>query len=62
MSVKNLVDKMKRIEGRVRVGGGPKAVEAQHQKGRLTARERIDLFFDSGTFVELDMYTQLQCH
>ena len=34
--------------------GGTKEVEAQHKKGRLTARERIDLLFDPGTFNEID--------
>jgi acetyl-CoA carboxylase carboxyltransferase component len=62
MSVKDLIDDLDRIEKKVRDGGGQKAVDAQHQKGRLTARERIDLFFDPGTFVELDMYAQHQCH
>jgi len=62
MSVKNLIDDLERIEGQVKEGGGPKAIEAQHQKGRLTARERIEMFFDMETFVELDMYAQHQCH
>jgi acetyl-CoA carboxylase carboxyltransferase component len=34
--------------------GGDKEVDAQHKKGRLTARERIDLLFDPGTFNEID--------
>src|SRR5580765_2559451 len=38
-------------------GGGAKAVENQHAKGRLTARERIALLADSGTFFELGLYT-----
>src|SRR5208337_2860480 len=37
-------------------GGGPKAIESQHAKGRLTARERIDLLIDPGTFFELGIY------
>src|SRR5277367_3733955 len=37
-------------------GGGPKAIASQHSKGRLTARERIDLFVDHGTFFELGLY------
>jgi len=62
MSVKDLIDELEHIEEQVKAGGGPRAVEAQHGKGRLTARERIDLFFDKGSFVELDMYAQHQCH
>ncbi len=37
------------------LGGGEKRVAAQHKKGKLTARERIDFLFDEGTFVEMDM-------
>jgi propionyl-CoA carboxylase beta chain len=38
------------------LGGGPKRIEAQHQKGKLTARERIELLLDPDTFNELDMF------
>ncbi len=41
-------------ERRARAAGSEKEVETQHKKGRLTARERIDLLFDSGTFNEID--------
>lgn len=37
-------------------GGGPKAIERQHKRGKLTARERIDLLFDHGTFQELNLW------
>lgn len=42
-------------------GGGPKRVEKQHAKGKLTARERIGLLFDEGTFVELDQFMKHRC-
>ncbi|WP_296701530.1 acyl-CoA carboxylase subunit beta [Algoriphagus sp.] len=38
------------------LGGGVKRIEAQHKKGKLTARERIDLLMDEGTFQELDKF------
>jgi len=38
------------------LGGGTRRIEAQHKKGKLTARERIDLLLDPGTFNELDMF------
>src|SRR4030043_357854 len=38
--------------------GGPKAVEAQHGAGKMTARERIDYFFDPGTFTEIGLYVR----
>lgn len=37
-------------------GGGPARVAQQHKKGKLTARERLDLLLDEGTFVELDRF------
>jgi acetyl-CoA carboxylase carboxyltransferase component len=42
--------------------GSPAAVERQHQRGKLTARERIDLLLDPGTFVELDMLARHRAH
>ncbi len=44
-----------------RQGGGPKRIEAQHAKGRLTARERLDILLDPGSFEELDMYVEHNC-
>jgi propionyl-CoA carboxylase beta chain len=54
-------DKLERVEGlraEARAGGGEDAIEAQHQKGKLTARERLDLLFDQGTFQELDLFVR----
>ncbi|HEX5587198.1 MAG TPA: acyl-CoA carboxylase subunit beta [Acidimicrobiia bacterium] len=42
--------------------GSPAAVERQHQRGKLTARERIDLLLDPGSFVELDMLARHRAH
>jgi acetyl-CoA carboxylase carboxyltransferase component len=53
----DLVSAVHNEEEWIRAGGGPKAIEAQHQKGRLTARERIALLLDPGTgFFELGAY------
>ena len=41
-----------------RQGGGPEKIEKQHQKGRLTARERIDLLLDKGSFREIDAFVE----
>ncbi|MCA9235912.1 MAG: acyl-CoA carboxylase subunit beta, partial [Planctomycetales bacterium] len=43
------------------LGGGPKRIEAQHAKGKLTARERIELLLDPGTFEEWDMFVEHRC-
>ncbi len=42
-------------------GGGAKRVEAQHAKGKLTARERLELLFDPGSFEEWDMFVEHDC-
>eukprot|EP00842_Homolaphlyctis_polyrhiza_P003498 jgi/Hompol1/4149/HPOL_003496-RA len=44
------------------LGGGEKRIEAQHAKGKLTARERIDLLLDAGSFNEYDAFVEHQCH
>ena len=44
-----------------RVGGGQKRIDAQHAKGKLTARERLDLLLDKGSFEEFDMFVQHRC-
>src|SRR5215813_4431361 len=41
-----------------RLGGGQRRIEAQHAKGKLTARERIELFLDAGSFEEWDMFVE----
>ena len=51
-----LVAQVRNEEEKIREGGGPKAIESQHAKGRLTARERINLLADPGTFFELGAY------
>ena len=46
-------EKLKELKERALQGGGPKAIEKQHSKGKLTARERLELLLDPGSFVEL---------
>jgi len=48
-----LTDQLHERRARARLGGGPEKIEKQHAAGKLTARERIDLLVDEGTFVEL---------
>lgn len=45
-----------------RAGGGKKRIDAQHAKGRLTARERVELLLDAGSFEEWDMFVEHRCH
>ncbi len=44
-----------------RLGGGTKRIDAQHKKGKLTARERLELLLDEGTFEEWDMFVEHRC-
>ena len=55
--IKELVDK----RAAARLGGGPARIDAQHKKGKLTARERLDLLLDKGSFEEFDMFVQHRC-
>ena len=52
----DMVSQVRNEEEKIREGGGPKAIENQHGKGRLTARERINLLVDKGTFFELGSF------
>src|SRR4029077_8202139 len=52
----DLVSQVRIEEEKIREGGGTKEIESQHNKGRLTARERINLLVDPGTFFELGAY------
>jgi acetyl-CoA carboxylase carboxyltransferase component len=54
--VADLVSQVRNEEEKIREGGGSKAIESQHGKGRLTARERINLLADPGSFFELSAY------
>ena len=57
-------DKIKELVERrsaARMGGGQKRIDAQHQKGKLTARERIALLLDEGSFEEFDMFVRHRC-
>jgi acetyl-CoA carboxylase carboxyltransferase component len=56
--LKEDLDKLAKLEAELKAGGGDKAAQKQHESGKLTARERLDLFFDKGTFQETDMFVQ----
>jgi acetyl-CoA carboxylase carboxyltransferase component len=50
------IEHLRDLREQARLGGGDKRIEAQHAKGKLTARERLDLLLDQGTFVEIDRF------
>ena len=55
--IKELVER----RASARMGGGQKRIDAQHQKGKLTARERLAMLLDEGSFEEFDMFVQHRC-
>ena len=55
------IQKLVERRAQARQGGGEKRIEAQHAKGKLTARERLALLLDEGSFEEYDMFVQHRC-
>ena len=55
------IAKLVERRAKAKLGGGEKRITAQHQKGKLTARERIALLLDEGSFEEYDMFVQHRC-
>jgi propionyl-CoA carboxylase beta chain len=55
------IQKLEEKRRLARLGGGQKRIDTQHAKGKLTARERIELLFDEGTFEEWDMFVEHRC-
>ena len=57
----NKLEALREKKAAIALGGGQKRIDAQHAKGKLTARERMDLLFDEGTFVEVDVFVSHRC-
>lgn len=55
MSTREKIEQFRKYKAKIMAGGGSEAVAKQHQKGKLTARERIDQLLDEGSFTELDL-------
>ncbi len=56
--MKDILEKLEERRAQARLGGGENRVVAQHKRGKLTARERIELLLDHGSFEEFDMFVQ----
>src|SRR5436190_22024123 len=50
------------MTGSAQLGGGIKRIEEQHKKGKLTARERLEVLLDPGSFEEWDAFVEHRCH
>lgn len=55
------IEKLRGLKGEARLGGGQQRIDRQHAGGKLTARERLDLLLDDGSFQELDMFVTHRC-
>lgn len=62
MSEKSNLKRLKDLNHQAALGGGQARIDRQHNDGKLTARERIDLLLDPGTFVELDKFVTNRCN
>ncbi|MBU4226395.1 MAG: acyl-CoA carboxylase subunit beta [Chloroflexi bacterium] len=62
MSNHKRIERLRELKAKSRLGGGEERIAAQHKKGRLTARERIDLLLDKGSFRETDAFVQHRTH
>ena len=60
--MKEIIQQLEDQRELARLGGGQKRIQAQHAKGKLTARERIELLLDAGSFEEWDMFVEHRCH
>jgi len=59
--MQEVLARLEQMRAAARAGGGERRVEGQHAKGKLTARERIELLLDAGSFEEWDMFVEHRC-
>jgi methylmalonyl-CoA decarboxylase subunit alpha len=62
MSFENKIKELLEKRELAKLGGGQKRIDSQHKKGKLTARERIELLLDEGSFEEFDMFVTHRCY
>jgi len=59
---KEKIEYLRKLKDEAKLGGGEKRIQAQHEKGKLTARERLDILLDEGSFEEIDMLVRHRSH
>ncbi len=59
--MQDIIEALEKKRAAARQGGGERRIEAQHGKGKLTARERLELLLDPGSFEEWDMFVEHRC-
>ena len=60
--MQDIIQELERRRAAARLGGGERRIATQHAKGKLTARERLELLFDEGSFEEWDMFVEHDSH
>ena len=60
--MKEILAELERRRNEAWLGGGEKRIAAQHKRGKLTARERLDVFLDESSFEEIDIYVEHRCN
>ena len=59
--MQEILEKLEIKRAEARLGGGQKRIDAQHARGKLTARERLELLLDEGSLEEFDMFVEHRC-
>ena len=59
--IQNKIKELMEVREQAKLGGGQRRIDSQHKKGKKTARERIEMLLDKGTFVELDKFVVHRC-
>ncbi|MFN3869135.1 MAG: acyl-CoA carboxylase subunit beta [Hyphomicrobiaceae bacterium] len=59
--MKHVIEELEKRRENARLGGGQPRIDAQHKRGKLTARERVELLLDDGSFEEFDMFVEHRC-
>ncbi len=62
MTIEERLEKLFQMRQQARLGGGEKRIEKMHQAGKLTARERLEILLDEGSFEEFDMFKEHRCN
>src|SRR5437763_1513620 len=60
-AMKHILERLEQRRDNARMGGGARRIEAQHKRGKLTARERLELLLDKDSFEEFDMFVEHRC-
>ena len=60
--MQEILQELERRRAQARLGGGQRRIDAQHAKGKLTARERLEVLLDEGSFEEWDMFVEHRCN